>query len=58
MENKKKINTLIFDNYNIDFEPDSLNYYYFKIYIDLLLYSSMNKIKLEKNNNEIEIVDE
>ena len=49
---KEQIDRLIFEDKNIDYDPNSLDYSSFKTYINISLYSSLNKIK-EKNTDFI-----
>ena len=48
---KKEIDKIIFEENNIDYYPDSLDYHSFQTYINISLYSSLNKIQQKQINN-------
>ena len=47
----------IIDNNNVDFIPESADFYTFKIFTSLLLIDSLNKIKNNNNNNLQDLCD-
>ena len=48
---------LIINNNNIDFIPESADFYTFKIFVNLLLFDSMKVIKKDLNNNLQNVFD-
>ena len=53
---KKEISKLIDDEYNMDYNPDSIDYFTYKMYINLSLYHGMNKI-ITKSVSETEAIE-
>ena len=46
----------IFEEYNIDFDPDSVDFYGFKIYLNILLFHSLRRIENDNINDKNEII--
>ena len=49
-----KVNNLINNEYNTDYDPNSADYSTFKLYINISLYAALRKIKENQNENFME----